>query len=436
MASPALAVPTGSGRRRSPAFRHHLSHRSLLRDLAGLATVTRDRGRLDAVAVPASRCPHNLLHAARTARLAQCHLLVLCSRRALPRLVYWFVTWILPAAQVTVARIPREFVPDGLTFKADSSELARERDSDTGLKRNLAIAVARMCGWKRLLFLDDDVRGFGSAELAALEEGLADRPGGVSAVAWSFDSFPDNSIVCHAYRRIGEKQKTFVGGGALAVRTDLPIPHFPLMYNEDWLFMLPLLDSSPSRLAHAGALEQTSYDPYRRPHHATLQEAGDLIGEALFGLLHRNEPLSVAVTHRFWRSALSQRRQLVTHVRDSLAVMPGLTSWRARRALDRVLTMDHKGRDRPRLLASWVLAWQGDLVRWKAWLDRLQPAVGPAQALRRLGVRPHLGHPLRTVPPPDVEEALPDAEEESALPDEWSEVGSPAAQEDLAVTGS
>src|SRR5437016_6213547 len=80
--------------------------------------------------------------------------------------------------------------PPGLRF---------ERRTDVSLKRNIGLAVARMAGWQRLMFLDDDI---------VVEEPDHIRKAGAllgtfGAVGLANNGFPDNSVVCHANRAAG-----------------------------------------------------------------------------------------------------------------------------------------------------------------------------------------------------------------------------------------
>jgi hypothetical protein len=92
-----------------------------------------------------------------------------------------------------------------------SARLARK--TDTSAKRNLGLVLSHLVGWERIVFLDDDikVREPGDLRRAA---GLLDT---YSAVGLSIVGFPDNSVVCHAYRAVGGTQQSFIGGGALVL---------------------------------------------------------------------------------------------------------------------------------------------------------------------------------------------------------------------------
>jgi hypothetical protein len=92
--------------------------------------------------------------------------------------------------------------------------------SDLSLKRNIGLAVARMVGWDRVLFLDDDIIDVNPSHIRA----AASLLGSHDVVGLKNVGFHDNSVVCHALRRVerslGMKQDTFVGGGAMAVAVD------------------------------------------------------------------------------------------------------------------------------------------------------------------------------------------------------------------------
>ena len=61
--------------------------------------------------------------------------------------------------------------PPGITFETSSDvELAAAcsiTTRDLSTKRNLGLVLARMLGWQRLMFLDDDIYGISSQEVNA-----------------------------------------------------------------------------------------------------------------------------------------------------------------------------------------------------------------------------------------------------------------------------
>jgi len=382
---------------------HYPCHHSLVAALTDAAARRPEATSLDLVAVPAARVASNLRHAAFVAASTGAHLLVLCSRSAAADAAFRVATRQLPAERVTTVRVPPGWCLPGLNLVADSSPLTRSRDVDTHLKRNVALAVMRQVGWSRIMFLDDDVRGFGPAEAAVVGSVLSPEVcGGPQAVGWIMDDFPDNSMVCHAYRRAGGDQRSFIGGGALALVLDEDTPHFPRSYNEDWLFMLPYLLRGPSSLVLGGSLKQRSFDPFGSPRDAILQEAGDVLGEGLFRLVHCNLRVTEATSQTFWRQVLADRCALIVAVKNRLVAKGGEDVPAIIDALDAALTMDHKARDWPVLLARWVSDWLCDMIRWRHWAGRLGSADSLREGLRQLGLRPYVpepGHgPDRIVP--------------------------------------
>jgi len=371
---------------RSSSFQHRPSHRRLVTAASDLLCTPGVEEGLDVIAVPAARDAGNLRHAAEVAAEAGSVLLVLCSKDADPGEAYDVVTGGSAPPAVVVLGVPHGYSLPGLQLEADRSSLVARRTSDTHLKRNLAIAVAHRMGWSRLLFLDDDVRGFGNKELDLVRAVLADRPAGPKAVGWAFDDFPDNSIVCHAHRLAGGPQKTFIGGGALAIRVSDDTPHFPRMYNEDWLFMLPLMLRGRRELVLAGTMQQMEYDPFASPEDADRQEAGDVLAEALFSLLHDDTPWEEAWSQQYWRDVLTSRRRFIQRIKAALSRRSDAGAARACAALDRALLMGHTSTSWPGALAKWVQSWERDTEVWSRWLAGLTPAVSIEQAVDEFGL--------------------------------------------------
>jgi hypothetical protein len=326
---------------------------------------------------------------------------VLCSRDASAREAWLEAARELPPERIVAVDLPEGWSLPGLTLKADRSPLFRERTCDTATKRNLGLVLARQVGWRSVLFLDDDVRGVRERHLRMLGRLLA-SPGGPPAMGWAFDDFPDNSMVCHAYRLAGGPQDTFVGGGALAVRTNIDVPFFPKAYNEDWLFMLPLLANRSRGVALAGTLAQTPFDPFAHHADAVRQEAGDVLAEGLFRLLHRDRSagaLLPARKEKYWRSVLAKRQELIALTKTAL-VLKGETARpesemarmieRACAALDDALAADHTKQDRARLLSEWVETWESDRRRWRRYLEGITAQSTVPATLSSLGLEESL----------------------------------------------
>lgn len=176
------------------------------------------------------------------------------------------------------------------------------RTSDASQKRNLALLLARLAGWERVMLLDDDIYGLDSAQTRAAV-GLLDHH---SFVGLENHGFPDNSVVCHAYREVGGLQDQFVGTGALAVAPTRTRSFFPDIYNADWL----LAEANSPHVAVTGAMRQRDFDPFASPERARNEEFGDCVAEGLYWLLDEDMPLEHAdIAH--WTAFLGRRRRFI-----------------------------------------------------------------------------------------------------------------------------
>jgi hypothetical protein len=265
---------------------------------------------LDAIVVPTIR-PTSLGPAIALAADIGCALVVLCStprqaRQALERCGTL-------ADRVLVTYLPADPV-DLVPFVAHEhpeNEIVPSCHVDIARKRNIGLLLGRLCGWRTVMFLDDDIRDM-TASTVLRAAAMTTR---FQAAGFRIDSYPDNSVVCHAHRLAGGHQEVFPGGSALLVdvrRSDTP---FPPIYNEDWLF---LFDAAQRRsVAMAGTLSQLDYQPFAQSRRAASEEFGDVIAEGLFRLLHQGGSLNDA-THTYWRNTLEQRFRLIDDIASRL----------------------------------------------------------------------------------------------------------------------
>ncbi len=211
----------------------------------------------------------------------------------------------------------------------------------------------------------------------------------------------DHSVIGHSRSLVGMEQELFVGAGALLVRCDNKTPHFPNIYNHDWIFLIGLAKKArnPVRaIGWAGTVQQLSYDPYLRGR-ARSEEAGDIIGECLMNLLEdHGADFKSRATETFWDEALLARRELVTmlHARVGRQATRGAKTEsdhfpRVQRALLAANEMngDLAGRD----LARYVgILWQ-DEDRWEGHLEALSRAFSYRPELRQILVSMRSGKP-------------------------------------------
>ncbi|GAA1691404.1 hypothetical protein GCM10009765_46020 [Fodinicola feengrottensis] len=352
---------------------HHYSHAQLLVSLPGGLD---HRASLDAIVVPTARTPQHLDNAIALARTLDCSLLVLCSKDARADWAAERASGVKDcfAVDIGAPRMPRfetsGFLPSSLS-----------RRTDTSLKRNVGLAVAVMAGWRRVVFLDDDMviqRAENVLEAVRLLDELA-------AVGLKNDGFPDNSVVCHALRAVGKRQDSFIGGGALAVVAGPNTSFFPTVYNEDWFFLLDS-DDGLNPVTVAGAVTQEAFNPYENPDRAASEEFGDCLAEGVYALLDNGGSLRDA-DDSYWQQFLKDRSLMIA---DIQARTPGL-AWplaeknQLRLALEAAL--GQLARISPQHCTSYLDLWQRDRKRWRDYLGSM-PVVGAPEALRRLGMVP------------------------------------------------
>ena len=256
---------------------HHGSHRALLDQSAGS-----DLRAFDAIVVPTARPAAYLRHVVSLARQAGCPLLLLCSRRASARAAseYWAGEALRQLISVDIP--PTYSLPLVDLATSASPEALFKRNTDTALKRNIGLLVARMAGWERVIFLDDDIAVPDPNDLRRAAALLDDY----DTVGLSLAGYPDNSVVCHAHRITSGNQDTFVGGGAMAVAPWQTSSFFPNVYNEDWFFLLD--DAMMRPVTLVGQALQRPYDPFARPDRAVSEEFGDVMAEGIFWLLDQH----------------------------------------------------------------------------------------------------------------------------------------------------
>lgn len=350
---------------------HHGDHNGLLHRMTPPVTATD----VDAIIVPTARPDAYLQEAIRLAAELQCVLVVLCSKRALAAAVRQ------RARDAGLAQIVAVDIPDSVPIPDFDTSLLLAgtrfaRPTDTSLKRNIGLALARMAGWRRFVFLDDDIvieRTDDLREAAALLDHYA-------SVGLANSGFPDNSVVCHAYRAVGGKQSSFIGGGALAISGKLTASFFPNIYNEDWFF---LLDREKIRAtAVTGKSIQFPFDPYRDPRRARAEELGDSLAEGIFWLLDEGRRLTEANTI-YWNDFLERRRGFLDGVQAKLQLLP------AGADLDRMIAAVKGAQGRQahitaELCTEYVQAWRADRSRWRRYVTSLPKAADTTQALAHL----------------------------------------------------
>jgi len=339
----------------------------------------------DAIIVPASRPAGNLDQAITLARAAGCALLILCSHHLRPAKVEQLLAE-RSFHDAIVVDLPDKYCHDLLDFpalralKADLPKACATYVTDLSTKRNVGLILARMLGWQRIFFLDDDIRDISYPDLQRTVSMLGSFP----TVGMRVTNYPDNSVVCHAHRLTGESQDVFVTGAALAVDCTADTGFFPDIYNEDWLFFYD--DASHGRLASSGLkVTQLRYHPFADPQRAAWQEFGDVLAEGLYGLLHLGMGVKYA-TREYWSYFLEARRRfLEAIINRSDAASPDIKDQMllsVESALKCSITIA------PELCERYIQLWRQDLCDWKRRVARIRKMPSLEVALEVLRLSP------------------------------------------------
>jgi glycosyltransferase involved in cell wall biosynthesis len=378
----AIPNPGKRGRvtRHSQNVRQFQTHLQLL-----TRTSSRLRTSLDAIIVPASRPAVNLDHAVTLARAVNCQLVVLCSLRA-------------QAAEVNELLALRNFtqavvveLPDGYTLpkldlvtskpvSLDLPDSCVNPNGDLSTKRNIGLLLARMVGWERIFFLDDDIRDLDASDLRE----VATMLGPYGAVGMRAVDFPDNSVVCHGHRRTGGYQDVFISGSVLAVHCTEAVAFFPEIYNEDWFFFYHAAEAR--RLGRYGRdATQLCYDPFADPQRAAGQEFGDVMAEGIYGLLHNRISADRATTD-YWRSFLDSRMRFLYGVLDRSEMVEPYLRKRITSSIETAMVWSRK--ISPSMCEHYIALWKQDLDTWEQRLKDVPTGLSVKAALRELDLMP------------------------------------------------
>jgi hypothetical protein len=373
---------------------------------------------IDAIIVPTIRDASQLRSAADLARQLRCLLIAIYSQRSIDELssIQREFDWPSVAVVGLPDDLPQHLL-ELLAFDTGSHPAAVSHCArDISMKRNLGLALAQMCQWKKILFLDDDITNLNPEKVMTAAGLLRDYP----VVGFQVKTFPDNSVIGHAKRLVGWEQDVFISGGSLLVDSERLNGFFPPIYHEDWFCVLNHICEGTA--AVGGEVEQLAYSPFASPVRAALEEFGDILGEGLLWLIHHKRNLSTpdmsfwaeAMDPSFWNSALQRRRMLLAEITKRLLERP--RNGDITNALVSVL----EARVRKFVaedFVSFVQQWLHDLTQWRIRLANLPNVDSVGKALAELG----LSHSTVTsnsetpVPPMRTEDDEPHKEPVAAL---------------------
>jgi glycosyltransferase involved in cell wall biosynthesis len=324
--------------------------------------------RFEGIIVPTVR-PDYLYAVGDLARQVNTPLVVLCGEGQKSK-ADLLLSEILPPGDVHVLEVNPNREHGWLQSSSERYPFSRNEQFkvvDIAGKRNLGLILARMAGWEKIIFLDDDIGALNPSMLERAAR-LTER---YRAVGFQAPDFPDNSVVGHAYRLIGGPQHVFVGAGALAVKLPEHDAFYPSIYNEDWLY---LHDAVADRsLAVSDSIWQRPYDPFTDPSRAVKEEFGDLIAEGLFRLLHVGSPRT-AYTEVYWQQAIKWRTAFIDGIAERLSHDRGNSPQVAAARTAVNAAGQRLARITPQDCLSFVTGWRTDQEIWKRRFDRLPVA--------------------------------------------------------------
>jgi hypothetical protein len=349
-----------------------------------------DRAQLNAILVPTNRPVGMLSECIGLALDTSIPLIVVCSKRVNKDQV------INEARRKNVEVFAVDLPPhptnplDGISFKTSTDEDLLAASSgltrDLSMKRNLGLVIARMLGWRRLMFLDDDIFDVSKEDMEALAAGLDDH--NVSVLIP--DEYPDNSVACHAYRLGGGQQGKFASAGAMGVRCDRgDLAFFPNIYNEDWFFFSE--EAASKKIARVGASRQREYDPYEDPQRAVKEEFGDLLAEGLYARLDAGLDI-LGVDVAYWTGFIESRGHFLNRVAELLSQHPDgkLDNEEGRKVRAAQVSIREAQRQLkrvgPELCQKFIDLWQADQVEWQRYLSEVPHFDSVESALEYLGL--------------------------------------------------
>jgi len=225
---------------------------------------------------------------------------------------------------------------------------------DLPIKRNYAIYFSKEKSYEKILLVDDDIRNI---NIDVLHRGCWCLDKYIISGCFVED-FPDTSIVGHVELLLGINHQRFLSGSFLFVKPKNVIGFFPVIYNEDWLFMLPHIPHKS--ICSFGSIAQVSYDPFQNLERPKFQEFGEIIVENLYGLTQKND-YGCRYDERVWASAIESRRTYLQTIRGLLSEP------KHRGVIDAALEMNRL--INPSICKSFVEDWESDIIRWKSFLQ-------------------------------------------------------------------
>jgi len=357
---------------------------------------------VDAIVVPTIRSAEQLRPAVRLALAAKCKLVTIHTDH-LPEGLRPVLEKLQRRGLVTALALRATAVHHLLDLATDLPQsVVSSCARDISRKRNLGLLVGRACGWRRMLFLDDDIRKVNATKLSSAAALLDEYP----VVGLQVTKYPDASVVGHARRLAGRPQEPFISGGALLVDPQRLSGFFPPVYHEDWLCIIGHL--SRGEVAIGGTVGQLPYRPFTTAQRARLEEFGDILAFGLLWLIYagretkrmqsavtegnsaflRPDYWSEATRESFWREILGRRAALLDEL---VRVLDRAYRYQSPPLQSVLAARERCGQLPPEEFVFFIKKWLANLSIWQAHTRDPLLVDSVAKAISELG----LSHAVR-----------------------------------------
>jgi len=169
-----------------------------------------------------------------------------------------------------------------------------------GYTRNYAIILAKVLGFERVLFMDDDI----IIEDNSLVYEMFDLLNNADFVSAEIKGMPDLSVVDFIIQKVGLEPYRFMSGGFLAFNLNSVAEYFLNYYNEDWIWLF--MHKPKAKLLKHGEVYQLPYDPFENEVEKALhQEFGEILVEGFKEMGARND-FSLLIDNTFWQVILKK----------------------------------------------------------------------------------------------------------------------------------
>ncbi len=195
-----------------------------------------------------------------------------------------------------------------------------------GFARNYAIILSKVLGYKKVIFMDDDIIVRDDDIIVNIMEKLNE----VDFVGAKISGMPDNSLLGHIIRACNIEEEEFLSagfllqtinsekklrtikpyellsGGFLAFNLDAVSEYFFNYYNEDWIWLF--LHGPKTKGINYGKVYQLPYDPFQNAvEKAMFQEFGEILVDGVYTALKERRNFSQLIYKSFWKGILEKR---------------------------------------------------------------------------------------------------------------------------------